>query len=291
MILAKDIDHTIYGWWNPWILLLTVMIACVYFIFTGPQRHRFLDHEVVPPRKKIFFLVGLFIFFLALGSPLAYIADHYLFSVHMLQQSLLYLVMPPIILLGLPDWLIRPLWWRPMLEPILTFFTHPLIAIALFNLLLSLYHLPIIFDTIMSSVWLMIGAHLLLLLSAFCMWWPVIAPIPELDRLSPLQKMTYLFADSILLTPACALIIFAGGLMYESFPYTDVPASLLPLTPLDDQQTGGVIMKVIQEVAYGTFLCYTFFGWVRGERKKEAEESPESIPYFEMELDPDHKKV
>ena len=66
----------------------------------------------------------------------------------------------------------------------------------------------------------------------FAMWWPIIAPIPELDRLSPLQKMTYLFADSILLTPACALIIFAGSLMYKSFPYTDVPASLLLLHPV-----------------------------------------------------------
>lgn len=277
-----------FNWWNPWIFLLALGVTLVYLAAVGPWRHRFIEGEVVPLRKKAFFVTGILIFYLVLGSPLTFIAHHYLFSVHMIQQSLLYLVMPPLILLGLPAWLVRPLWWRPLLEPLLSLITHPLIAIVLFNLLFSLYHVPIIFDRIMTNSWLTLGSYFVLILTAFGMWWPILSPVPELDRMSPLQKMVYLFVDSILLTPVCAVILFSGGLMYQSFAYLDVPPGLLLLTPLGDQQAAGIVMKVVQELTYGIFLGYTFFHWVRRERKKDAAEtSSDSIFYSRMKLDPD----
>lgn len=37
---------------------------------------------------------------------------------------------------------------------------------------------------------------------------------------------------------------------------------------VQDQQTGGIIMKIVQEIVYGTIIGYVFFRWARREREK-----------------------
>jgi putative membrane protein len=70
-----------------------------------------------------------------------------------------------------------------------------------------------------------------------------------------------------LLLPACALIIFSDSPMYAPF---QEGSTLVPiLTPLHDQQLGGVLMKITQEISYSIALAYTFFRWVGNERAKE----------------------
>lgn len=119
----------------------------------------------------------------------------------------------------------------------------------------------------MEIGWLHLLYHLVLFLSAFQMWFPVFAPIEEADSLSELQKMAYVFGNGILLTPACALIIFANQLLYTNYMNAAPPFEFFPM--IDDQQLGGVIMKIIQEIVYGTCLAYIFFKWYRKERRTE----------------------
>jgi putative membrane protein len=109
--------------------------------------------------------------------------------------------------------------------------------------------------------------HLVLLASAFLMWFPVFSPLPEWNRLTDLQRMAYIFANGVLLTPACALIIFAKDMMYD--PYLDAPVIIPWLHGMDDQQMGGVVMKIIQEIVYGFVLAYSFMKWYRMERREE----------------------
>ncbi|WP_260115434.1 cytochrome c oxidase assembly protein [Paenibacillus hexagrammi] len=68
-------------------------------------------------------------------------------------------------------------------------------------------------------------------------------------------------------TPACALIIFAQSVIYDMYDNVVVPFA--HLSPFDDQQLGGVIMKIIQEIVYGSVLAFIFFRWYRRERKQE----------------------
>lgn len=51
----------------------------------------------------------------------------------------------------------------------------------------------------------------------------------------------------------------------------------LPL--IQDQQLGGVLMKIIQEVVYGTVLAQVFFKWYRKDSaESEQEENPSLYP-------------
>lgn len=253
--------------WNPWILLLTVALAAAYLYITGPAGARMKGYASVPGKMKFYFLSGLLVFWGAQGTPISYYGHMDLFSAHMLEQSMLYLIMPPLLYLGLPAWLVRPVlggrWARLLLYP----FTQPLIAIVSFNMIFSIYHIPMVFNYVYYIPVLHVGYHLLLLAAAFQMWFPVFSPLPEWNRLSNLQRMAYIFANGVLLTPACALIIFAKGLVYD--PYLDAPMLIHWLHGLDDQQMGGVVMKIIQEIVYGFVLAYSFMKWYRMERKEE----------------------
>ena len=42
----------------------------------------------------------------------------------------------------------------------------------------------------------------------------------------------------------------------------------LPL--LEDQQLGAILMKIIQEIVYGSILAVVVFDWARKERAKDA---------------------
>ena len=54
------------------------------------------------PRKAVAWLAGVLLIFLALVSPLDELADTYLFSVHMAKHILFVLVVPALLLIGLP---------------------------------------------------------------------------------------------------------------------------------------------------------------------------------------------
>jgi putative membrane protein len=177
------------------------------------------------------------------------------------------LVVPPLLLLGTPSWWFAKWRGSRVIERIIWLVRHPFFALLNFNVFFSFYHIPAIFDTLMSSQWAHSLAHWLLQLCALQMWLLVINPLPTNDRLRPLQKIGYIFANGVLLTPACALIIFADNVLYDTYRNLPLPFELL--SRLDDQQLGGVIMKLMQEAVYGITLAVVFYRWYYFERAQE----------------------
>jgi putative membrane protein len=263
--------------WNPGLILVVLIIGWLYAMAVNRWRHQFAESSVVTIGQQIYFFSGLFLYYIAEGTPLSYYSHHYSFSAHMLQQSILYMVVPPLVLLGLPGWLLRPLFKPAAMKLFMRLFASPLISLFVFNMVFSFYHIPLIMDKLMTNDLLHGLYNAVFLLSAFQLWFQVFCPLAEYDRLSELRKMGYIFVNGILLTPACALIIFAGQPIYAS--YAGVPEQFLFMSVIDDQQLGGVIMKIIQELVYGIALAYVFFRWYRRERKEEEEEDLRNESY------------
>lgn len=256
--------------WSPGLILVVIIAGWLYAMAVGRWRHQFDESSPVGLRQQFYFYTGLVLFYVAEGSPLYYYGHHYSFSAHMLQQSISYLIMPPLLLLGVPGWLLRPALRIKVLDVLMKWFASPLISLFLFNLVFSLYHIPIIMDYLMANPLMHDIYTAIFMLSAFQMWFPVFCPLPEYNRLNDLRRMAYIFVNGILLTPACALIIFAEEPIYAS--YKAISDQFLFMSVLNDQQLGGVVMKIIQEIVYGIALGYTFFRWYRKERKQEEEE-------------------
>jgi putative membrane protein len=256
--------------WSPGLALIVIVAGWLYWMAVHRWRHQFAEAAPVRVGQQLYFYTGLLLFYIAEGSALSYYGHHYSFSAHMLQQSISYLIMPPLMLLGTPEWLVRPMFRGKAMHWVMKAATMPLIALFTFNMVFSFYHIPMIMDTLMANPLLHFIYNVIFMLAAFQMWFPVFGPLPEYNKLSELHKMGYIFLNGILLTPACALIIFAGTPLYAS--YANVQESYLLMSLINDQQFGGVIMKIVQEIVYGIALAYVFFRWYRRERKEEDDE-------------------
>lgn len=244
--------------------LFVLFVVFIAWKYLGSIKRESDENGKITLKRKAF-LTGLALLILVKGSPLTSLG-HSLFFVHMIQQSILYLAVPPLLLYGLPDSAGYFLNKVHGIRAIVHFFAKPLIALVLFNALFSFYHIPIIFDWLMSNMLYMNIASIILFTASVTMWLPIISPVAFARlELTPLVKMGYIFGMGILLTPACALIIFSKEILYET--YVNMPR-LFGVGILDDQQSGGVIMKVMQEIIYGTILTIIFFKWVKDDREK-----------------------
>src|SRR5919109_117247 len=95
--------------WEPSILIGLALQAGAYLACVGPLRGRFAGSAPVPQWQVQTFLLGVLVMFIALVSPLDTLGDGYLLTAHMVQHLLITLVAPPLLLLGTPRWLLRPL--------------------------------------------------------------------------------------------------------------------------------------------------------------------------------------
>src|SRR5207244_10906711 len=80
------------------------------------------------PGRAATFAGGLAVLFLALNGPLHDLSDNYLFSAHMAQHLLLTLIMPPLLLVGTPGWMLSPLVRVRLVRAALATLTWPLVA-------------------------------------------------------------------------------------------------------------------------------------------------------------------
>lgn len=259
-----------YTWWEIMNPLLLASLIVVYLLYLRIIRKvPSAQTSEFPFRKKIWFLYGLVTIYVSLAGPVAILANNLLLSAHMLQQSLMYIVMPPLILLGMPEGFYRVVDEKMAKLGVFRKLTSPLIILVLFNMVWSFYHIPLIYEFFLEQVILLEILHVVLNTTAFFMWIHVLAPIGKVNNMSYMVKVGYMFANGMLITPACALIIFAGSVVYPSL--IEAPQIFPWLPPIDDQQLGGIIMKIVQEVSYGMVISYLFFKWAKVERAKDAE--------------------
>ncbi|UII57278.1 cytochrome c oxidase assembly factor CtaG [Cytobacillus spongiae] len=277
--------------WSPIYFVSLIAVIVGYFLITVTFRKRFEGSEPLTRKQGILFTSTILLLYAIKGSPLD-LMGHLMFYAHMIQMALLYLVIPPLLIRSIPNWIWRTILSKKWIGKLFRFFTKPLIALILFNGLFSFYHIPLIFDAIKTDMFLHGFYTTFLFAFAIFMWWPLMNLLEEENKLSGLKKVGYIFADGILLTPACALIIFADTPMYAT--YSDPSAWLVALelcvspttlsslnisgpemfnsmSLLHDQQTGGVLMKIIQEIVYGVILAQIFFEWFRKEQDEETE--------------------
>lgn len=269
--------------WSPYFLATLIIVGIIYYMFTGPRRSAFGNVPEVTMRQQLFFYTGLILLYLVKGAPID-LLSHIMMSAHMTQMAILYFVIPILFIRGIPTWMIEKFVEFPLIKPLFTIFTQPIIALGLFNSLFAIYHLPVIFDFSKSSQIAHIVITVVLFILALCMWWPIVTPIKRYNTLKPLVKMGYLLVSILIVSIACALIIFANTPLFGAYSSQGawiqslalcVPADVLsglsgtlsgaemfsPLSTVEDQQLGGILMMFLQQIIYGVIIAWIFFGW------------------------------
>ena len=141
----------------------------------------------VRPVEAVRFLGALAALLVALNGPLHDLSDGYLFSAHMVQHLVLMLVVPPLLLTGLPagmaDRVLAPVLARPSTAALARGLTRPLPAIALYAVGLIAWHLPAPYNLALEVHGWHVVEHLVLLATAVIGWWPIASPSRRLPPL------------------------------------------------------------------------------------------------------------
>lgn len=277
--------------WSPVFLAVMLLITAGYLVLTGPIHDRMGTGKPVTVGRKVLFLLGMAVLYAAQGGPVE-LLGHMMFSFHMVSMALSYLIAPPLLMLGLPDWTWSRLagWLSGGPLSRLRFLTHPIVAAVVFNGLFSLYHFPAIHDYVMLHFTVHRLYYAVLFIAAVLMWWTLVKPVPDHSEVHGLKQMGFIFLNMVLLTPACGLIIFAPEPLYATYSDPAVwakamgycvsgdPGLLLSrfggpeffgyLEPAIDQQVGGIIMKFIQEIIFASMLAYVFYRWYKQENRE-----------------------
>jgi cytochrome c oxidase assembly factor CtaG len=212
---------------------------------------------------------GWFALFVALVSPL-HPWGRVLFSAHMTQHEVLMLVAAPLIVLGRPvvaflwalpvGWaraagnVAKAGWWQKFWRAL----TNPLAAWAVHAVALWVWHAPALFQATLRSEWVHTAQHLSFLISALLFWWALVHG--RRGWMGYGAATLYVFTTSVHSGLLGVLITLARTVWYPA--YDGLTASW-GLTPLEDQQLGGLIMWVPAGVVYVAAGLALFAGWVR----------------------------
>ena len=213
-------------------------------------------------RQRRRFVAGLLVLGVAVSWPIDTIGDGYLFSVHMLQYLIMSFVAAPLLVSGTPGWLLDAL--TEPIRPFVHRITRPVVALLIFNTVLVLSHWPRLVDFYLRSDPVHFGMHVLWVAAALVFWMPVLSPCPDrFPRLSPPMQMVYLFLSSVIPTFPASFLTWAETPFYPA--YAEAPR-LWGITPIEDIQAAGLVMKLGGGIFLWTFITVLFFRWAPSQR-------------------------
>ena len=189
--------------WNIPLLMMLLCLMGIYIFLLIRFTNMKMYHK-----QPILFMLGIGLLFLVVGSPLSSITQ-LSFSLHMIQMSILYFIIPPIILLGIPERMYCSLLNTPLMKKVSKLFIAPKIILYSFAILFLIYHLPFVLSILSQADFLQNGYLLLLFILAFGMWWPIVSPDPD-ERLNHAHMKRYAFRSGLILMPACMLFILTA---------------------------------------------------------------------------------
>ncbi|WP_019121977.1 cytochrome c oxidase assembly protein [Brevibacillus massiliensis] len=251
--------------WNVDLIFLISFLFIGYVLLTGDWLGRLVPGETkVSSKQKACFAIGLLLFLICWASPL-YLLSHVIFSIHMLQMSILYFFATPLLILGIPAGILQPFRKFIFFQKVWRFLTRSVIALIMFNGLFILYHIPVVMDEIMTNRMLHTGFYGLLLVSSVWLWWPVVNPIMK-NRLQDKQRKKFARANTLVLMPAC-LLLLSSFVKYDVFVHVQTQMNMFGLcyphpidledllqvhylTPVYDQKLGGLIMMVLHKLSF-----------------------------------------
>lgn len=214
-----SVDFSWTAWHgHPSVVIGLLVVTGAYLVWVGPLRRRLGVVEAVGAGRVTMFLSGILVLFVALVSPLHELGDDYLFSAHMVQHLLLTLVVPPLLLLGTPGWLLRPFLLSPKVYRAARLVTLPVIAFILFNTVFVIWHVPALYDLALRERGIHILEHLMFIGAGVIVWWPILSPLPELPRASYMMQMLYLFVQPTVPSVLGAMITFSGRCSMNGTP-------------------------------------------------------------------------
>ena len=275
--------QSVWSRWNvdPELIIPVVLLTALYLRGLAVWRNRGRYH---PHWRTACYLTGMALLLACIETPLDAAAEHH-FSMHMIQHEIIMMFVAPLILLGAPTTpmlrgiprtvrqrVVRPFARRREVYAAYRLATHPVVALGAFTAVLGLWHFaPGWYDAAIRDDFVHDLQHFSFMLIGILIWWNVIDPKPLRSRLGYVGRMGFLVVASTPKSFMGAVIVFAEEPLYDF--WFDVEP-LLALTPLEDQELGGLLMWVPSQMMFLLALGLVFVVWAReSERRQRAEDA------------------
>ena len=212
----------------------------------------------VPTIRRCAFGAGLLIALAAVVTPLATLSLHYFLWAHLLQNVALAEWAPALLVVGLSPVLARALS-RPSSVQVLV---APYVALPVWLAVYGVWHVPALYDAGLRHRLVWDVEHLSYVVAGCLLWWSVFQDVPR--KLSAGARSAYLFGAFVLASPLGLVLALLPSPIYAFYEQAD---RLWGVSPLEDQQLGGVLMAVSEGVLF--FALFAFF-FIRFMAEEEA---------------------
>jgi cytochrome c oxidase assembly factor CtaG len=260
--------------WEPWVVI--PILGTILLYSAGRIRMQRRSANRLSPWPAVSFAMGIAALVIALDSPVHTVGEQ-LFWVHMTQHELLMLVAAPLLVMAAP--LVPFLWalprsWREWLGHASKTMIWSATWIALSSagaawiihaVALWVWHAPALFEAALHSERIHAVQHLCFLGSALLFWWTLIHG--RHGRLGYGAAVVYVFTTAAHNSVLGALLTFAPRAWYPTYAGT---TQLWSLSPLEDQQLGGLIMWVPAGVLLLVVGLALLAAWI-GESQRRFE--------------------
>jgi putative membrane protein len=240
---------------HAWVYVFVGVMAAAYLgaIFKTGRRPEWW--------QTLCFFASLTVTAAVVAGPLDRLAWQRVFVAYITEQILLVMLAAPLLLLGLPDWMLRPVLTRPGIRPVVRLLTRAPVAFGAFTVVFATIHYPLVCNQICHARPFYGGIRAALLAAGLLLWWPLLSPMSEFPRLpSPLQIL-YLFLLIIPMTAVAAPITLAQSVIYT---WLDAPQPW-GMTALSDQRIGGILMWIGQALILMIAASAVFLRWAQQE--------------------------
>ena len=253
---------------DPLVIILLVAAGCVYTVGTLNVWRGSDTGSGITGKAALAYAAGWVTLVIALVSPVHTLGE-VLFSAHMTQHEILMLISAPLLVLGRP--LIAGLWAMPRnarlkigqavhYGPILKTWrvlTDPAVAFLVHGIALWMWHIPFLFQATLKSDIVHTLQHASFLGSALLFWWAIIYGRRGVASYG--AGVLYLFITSVHSGILGAFLTFTPRLWYPIYAPTTLAWGL---SPLEDQQLGGLIMWVPAGIVYIVAALIMFAAWI-----------------------------
>ncbi len=248
--------------WEPSVVFGCVSLLLVYLLAARDRTRA----------QTALFVSGVVVLLLSLVSPLDTLGDYYLVSVHMIQHLLMVLIVPPLLILGLPASLTRALLRPRLMEAFVRVRGGPLFAWLIGNLTLWIWHLPALYNRALENETVHIIEHLCFLFSACVFWFPILSTAVEY-RISAPASLIYMMAAGMANTLLGIFIAYAPNVLYAAYASPVDALGLLSLLrhagydPKGDQELAGLLMWFPGSLPHITIMLARLMSWFSAEEK------------------------
>lgn len=262
-----------------WALILGASVAYLWAQARWGPSHVSPSDPPVGSRQMASFFLGVAAVWFAADWPLHDIGEQYLFSVHMIQHMVFWYIAPPLLLMGMPEWMLRRLLSPAPVRFVFSRLARPVPALLIFNAVVALSHWPPLVNLMSSSEPVHAVSHGLHLATATLMWWPVLGRLAEFPRLRASSRLFYLFLQTVIPTVPASFLTFSETPLYQVF--AEAPRAF-GLDALTDQRMAGLVMKLGGGLLLWGVIAVLFFRW--SSREERGEPDPVDIQDLEVDL-------